>query len=75
MHRNLATVEPDLALRPAPAMADAASASAVRRASELLGVCAQHVLDSPDPGRQTEALERAVHILPSLLKAGHERER
>ena len=28
-----------------------------------------------DPGRQTEALEGAVHILPSRLEAGRERER
>jgi hypothetical protein len=25
------------------------------------------LLDGSDPGRQTEALERAVHILPSRL--------
>jgi hypothetical protein len=31
-------------------------------------------LDGSDPGRQTEALEGAVHILPSRLEAGHERE-
>ena len=28
-----------------------------------------------DPGRQTEALKGAVHILPSRLEAEHERER
>ena len=32
MHRNLATMEADLALGPAPAVADAASAAAMRRA-------------------------------------------
>jgi hypothetical protein len=29
----------------------------MRRARELLGVLAQHLLDGSDPGRQTEALE------------------
>jgi hypothetical protein len=33
------------------------------------------LLDGSNPGRQTEALEGTVHILPSALKAGHERER
>jgi hypothetical protein len=28
------------------------------------------LLDGSDPGRQTEALEGAVHILPSRLEAG-----
>jgi hypothetical protein len=42
---------------------------------ELLRILAKHLLDGSDPGRQTEALEGAVHILPSRLKAGHERER
>ena len=75
MHRNLAAVEADLALGPAPAVADTASAAAMRRAGELLGVLAQHLLNRSDPGRQTEALEGAVHILPSRLKARHQRER
>src|SRR5262249_7799613 len=46
-----------------------------RFAGELLGILAQHLLDSFNPSRQTKALKRAVHILPSRLKAGHERER
>ena len=75
MHGNLATMETDLALGPAPAVADAASATIMRRAGELLRVLAKHLLDGSDPGRQTEALKGAVHILPSRLKAGHERER
>jgi hypothetical protein len=29
---------------------------------------AQHLFDGSDPGRQTKALEGAVHILPSRLK-------
>ena len=57
MHRNLAAVEADLALRRAPAVADAASAAAMRRAGELLRVLAQHLLNGSDPGRQTEALK------------------
>jgi hypothetical protein len=47
----------------------------MRRASEPLRVIAKHSLDGTDSGRQTKALEGAVHILPSRLKAGHERER
>jgi hypothetical protein len=57
MHRNLAAVEADLACRRAPAVADTASAAAVRRAGELLGVLAQHLFDGADPGGQTEALK------------------
>src|SRR5712664_764335 len=72
MHGNLATMETDLSLGPAPAVADAASATIMRRAGELLRILAKHLLDGSDPGRQTEALEGAVHILPSRLKAGHE---
>jgi transposase-like protein len=49
--------------------------AAMRRAGKLLGVLAQHLLDGSDPGRQTEALEGAVHILPSRLKARHQRQR
>ena len=64
----------DLALGPAPAVAEAASVAAMRCAGKLVGVLAQHFLDGSDPGRQAEALEGAVHILPSPLKAGHERE-
>ena len=33
------------------------------------------MLDGADPGSQTETLERTIHILPSRLKAGHERGR
>src|SRR5262249_58044106 len=41
MHSNLATVETDLSLGPAPAVADAASATIMRRAGELLRVLAK----------------------------------
>jgi hypothetical protein len=75
MHGNFATMETDLSLGPTPAVADAASATIMRPAGELLRVLAQHVLDGSDAGRQTEALEGDVHILPSRLEAGHERER
>jgi hypothetical protein len=75
MHGDLTAVESDLALGRAPALADTASAPAMRRAGELLGVLAQHLLDGANPGCQTEALKRTVHIVPSRLKAGHERER
>src|SRR6516165_2771862 len=69
--RHLGTTAP----RVAPAVADAASATIMRRAGELLRVLAKHLFDGSDPGRQTEALKGAVHILPSRLEAGHERER
>jgi len=75
MYSNLATMEADLALGPAPAITNATSAAAMSRAGELLRVLAQHLLDRSDPGRQTEALEGVVHFLPTRLKAGHERER
>jgi hypothetical protein len=42
---------------------------------QLLLQALKHLLDGSDPGRQTEALKGTVHILPSRLKAGHERER
>jgi hypothetical protein len=63
MHRNLAAVEADLALRRAPAVAHPASAGAVRRAGKLLRVLAQHLFDGPDLGRQTEALKRTVQSM------------
>src|SRR5262245_44486291 len=47
----------------------------MRFAGEILGILAQHLLNSFNPSRQTKALKRAVHILPSRRKAGHERER
>jgi hypothetical protein len=46
----------------------------MRRAGELLRVIAKH-FNGSDSGRQTEAIKGAVHIFPSRLKAGHERER
>src|SRR5262249_14696779 len=46
-----ATVETDLSLGPAPAVADAASATIMRRAGELLRVLAKHLFDGSDPGR------------------------
>jgi hypothetical protein len=49
MHRNLAAVEADLALRRAPAVAHPASAAAVRRAGELLPVVAQICSTAPIP--------------------------
>lgn len=74
-HCNLAAVEADLALGPAPALTGTASTAAMRRAGKLLRVLAQHLLDGSDSGRQTEALEGAVHIAPSRFKAGHQRHR
>src|SRR5215813_3699569 len=73
--RHLAAVEADLAFGSAPALPDAVAAPAMRFASELPGIVAQHLLDRSNPGRQTKALERAIHILPSRLDAGHERKR
>jgi hypothetical protein len=49
-------------------VADAASATIMRRAGELLRVLAKHLLDGSDSGRQTEALKGAVHTLPSRLE-------
>jgi hypothetical protein len=43
----------------APAVADAAYAPILRRASELLRVIAKHLLDGSDSGSQTEALKRS----------------
>jgi hypothetical protein len=60
MHGNLATMETDLSLGPAPVVADAASATVMRPADEMPRVLAKHLLDGSDPGRQTEALEGAV---------------
>jgi hypothetical protein len=57
MDGNIAAMEADLALGSAPAVAYAASTAAMRRAGELLGIRAQHLLDGSNPGRQTEALE------------------
>ena len=52
LHGNLATMETDLSLGSAPAVADAASATIMRRAGELLRVIAKHLLDGSDSGRQ-----------------------
>ena len=60
-------METDLSLGPAPAVTDAAAATIMRRAGELLRVLAKHLLDGSDSGRQTEALKGTVHILPSRL--------
>ena len=74
-HINLAAVETDLSLRHAPALANALSAAAMARTGEPLCVLAQHLLHRFDAGRQTEAFERTVHILPSRFKARHQRDR
>jgi len=50
-------VEADLAFGSAPALPDAVAAPAMRFAGELLGIVAQHLLDSSNSGRQTKALE------------------
>jgi hypothetical protein len=42
----------------------------MRRAGELLGVLARHLLDAANPGCQTEALERTVHIVPTASRLG-----
>src|SRR6516165_9158698 len=60
-------VEADLAFGSAPALPYSVTAPAMRFAGELLGILAQHLLDSFNPSRQTKALKRAVHILPSRL--------
>ncbi len=60
MNGHLAPVETNLALGSAPAVADPAPTTAMRRAGELLRVLAQHLLDGYDPGRQTEALDFAT---------------
>ena len=65
-HGNLATMEASLALGPAPAVANAASATIMRRAGELLRVIAKEF------ARWLRF--RPSEILPSRLKVGHERE-
>src|SRR5438445_234305 len=75
MHGDLAAVEADLAFGRAPAVADAVLAAAIRGSGELLRIITEHLLDRADAGRQTEPLEGPIHILPSRLEAGHERER
>lgn len=40
--------------------------------NQPLRVFAQHLLNRSDAGRQTEALELAVHISPNRFKAGHQ---
>jgi hypothetical protein len=56
-HIDLATVEANLSPGRTPALANAPSSAAMARTSELLGVLAQHPLQSFDAGQQTEALE------------------
>src|SRR5262245_52006976 len=73
MHHNLAAVEADLSLGHAPPVADAASAAAVQCTGEPPCVPAQHLFYRSNAGRQTEALERAVHILPSQFEAWKKR--
>ncbi len=75
MHRNLATVEADLALGNAPPVTDATSAAAVAGTGQTLRVLTQDLFHGPDPGHQTEAIKRDVHILPSCFKARHQRDR
>src|SRR5207245_2300614 len=41
----------------------------MRGAGKLLCVLTQHSLEGSDAGRQAEALERALHTLPSRFKA------
>jgi hypothetical protein len=43
-------------------------------AGQTLRVLAQHLFHGSDPGQQTEAIKRAVHILPSRFKAWHQRD-
>jgi DmsE family decaheme c-type cytochrome len=75
MYGDLAAVEADLAFGRAPALADAVLAAAIRGSGQLLRIIAEHLLDRADAGRQTEPLEGPIHILPSHLETGHERER
>jgi hypothetical protein len=74
MHGGLAAVEADLAFGRAPALADAVLAAPIRRPGELLRIIAKHLLDRADAGRQTQPLEGPIHISPSRLETGHERE-
>jgi hypothetical protein len=73
-HINFAAVEADLPLGRTPAVANAFSA-AMTRTGQPMRILAQHLLNRPDAGRQTEPLKRAVHISPSRFKAGHQRHR
>src|SRR6266581_2416940 len=69
MHGNPAAVKADLSLGQAPTVTDPAFAPAMRGAGKLLCVLTQHSLEGSDAGRQAEALERALHTLPSRFKA------
>src|SRR5207245_9114983 len=57
MHGNLATMETDLSLGPAPAVADAASATIMRRPGEFMRVLANHLLPGSGRGSATRATE------------------
>jgi hypothetical protein len=47
----------------------------VAGAGQTLRILAQHLFHGSNPGHQTKAIERAVHILPSRFKARHQRDR
>jgi hypothetical protein len=55
-------------------VADPTAATATRRPNELAGDLAPHLLDGTYPSAQTKTLERTFQIVPSRLKAWHERE-
>jgi hypothetical protein len=54
---TLPPAEANLILRRAPAVADTASAAAVRRAGELLHVLSQQLFEGLDPSGQTGSLK------------------
>ena len=66
-HIDVAAVERDLALRGAPAVADAPGRAGMPVPAQLARVRFQHRLQSLDPRRQAKALEAVAHILPRLL--------
>ena len=67
MHSNLATMEADLSFGPAPAVADAAFATTMRRAGELLCLLAKHLFDGSDPGRCGKMSWRSLGDLEPLF--------
>ena len=70
MHCNLATMQADLSLGPAPAVADAASATIMRRAGELLRVLTRtgaEVLSCDVGDRNSDAV---IKLTTTTITAG-----
>jgi hypothetical protein len=69
-HGNLATMETDLSLGPAPAVADAASPTIMRRARGPLRVLAKHLLDGSEPGVRQKRSKELSTSCQAVLRLG-----